>query len=824
MKKLLKLVVILFILIPIYVKALDFKTTEYGSYDEAKELVKEVMKSYYFKGDDIQYNYSKVKYPIGVPEEATSQDINYSVCAAFTYSVHNQAFGMIVKGTDSYKEFPRYNYDISDNAYAFYKEFIETTDGMKKGDGHFLLYYQHSLNDHSTSCKIENINNDDEKIKYVYGDTNTSSAAGDLETLIDNLRPGDLVVYSGHALIVYDITTNPNTGKKDALILNSTADGYIGTRIEGTSKISYNSIRNKRGKNNLIDLNEEGSIQFIWLSEMKKFVNSAGNLSCQVHECAVIRTFYENESGNAVFNYPIDEAQYKKAQLRKDYSGLVIEKTVDKHDNNSVYLNDELTYTIKVTNMSGAETGKAKTYNSFSIEETLGDYVNYISSTQNGNYNNNKVRWVISSLKNGETITLTYKVKINDELSNVGKIIESRGKFYSSNNSSVYITTGNVDNKIIPKVTSIKKSYKDCYTLNKEKSGLNLIDAVYECAYGIDFNFGDFDINNFFTKTPGAKNSDGTYNLKVRSTIKLNENNISKVVYSMVLNDYLGGLFTLDTIDFYLPRYTTKQITRAKTIYPASFKDGDVLIYNYNTEKDGEEVGTPKTNEQGLYVYIYIDGKFVGLNKNSSVKSGKDTTRNEFTYNYYGSNQARHASDSTCKKNFGLTTGTLCDYRYYLWSNYADGMDKETLDFVNYQTLFDKDNFVILRPELLIKELAKIEVSLPTQTQYIQNSEKLNLSGGTVILKYNDGSEDNISLTDKNVKVTGFDNKKVGKITLTVEYKGLKTNFDVEIIHKSLVDNPDTGIVKYGILIVVAIISIVSFILIRKKSKFLKHD
>ena len=41
-------------------------------------------------------------------------------------------------------------------------------------------------------------------------------------------------------------------------------------------------------------------------------------------------------------------------------------------------------------------------------------------------------------------------------------------------------------------------------------------------------------------------------------------------------------------------------------------------------------------------------------------------------------------------------------------------------------------------------------------------------------------------LTNDNIKVTGFDNSKIGKNTITVEYDGHKTTFEVEIILKQL--------------------------------------
>ena len=243
MKKIIKLLVFLLIFInPILVSAESIKG-EYGDYDTAINMVKETMKSYYIRGVYQQYNYAKTIYPIGSPEEATSQDINYSVCAAYTYSVYTEAFGM--KYVSGVSEFPRFNYDISGKASDYYNNNISNNVG---DDGTFLIYYE----------------NTGSNIKYIYNDDNTSSDEGDLETVINNVRPGDLFVYSGHALIAYDVAINPNTGKKDVLILNSTADDYIRTRIDGTSKLSYTMFKSTNGNNGIIDIDSEGTIQFLW--------------------------------------------------------------------------------------------------------------------------------------------------------------------------------------------------------------------------------------------------------------------------------------------------------------------------------------------------------------------------------------------------------------------------------------------------------------------------------------------------------------------------------------------------------------------------------
>lgn len=103
-------------------------------------------------------------------------------------------------------------------------------------------------------------------------------------------------------------------------------------------------------------------------------------------------------------------------------------------------------------------------------------------------------------------------------------------------------------------------------------------------------------------------------------------------------------------------------------------------------------------------------------------------------------------------------------------------LDEETYE--KYEQMFDVLNKYL---EEIVKN------GLPTKTEYIQNYEELDLRGGTLLLKYKDGTTEEILMTDEDVIVTGFDNTNIGEQTLTVEYKGATTTFNVNIVEKSLI-------------------------------------
>ena len=77
----------------------------------------------------------------------------------------------------------------------------------------------------------------------------------------------------------------------------------------------------------------------------------------------------------------------------------------------------------------------------------------------------------------------------------------------------------------------------------------------------------------------------------------------------------------------------------------------------------------------------------------------------------------------------------------------------------------------------------------PTKKNYIQNYETLDVTGGIITVTYNDETTDTISLENEQIKVTGFDNTKLGKNEITVEYEGRKATFDVDIVKQESISS-----------------------------------
>ncbi len=596
-------------------------------YDEAVKTIQEIMKDYYIRGRYIQYNSGKESRGNMPPEEATSQDMKYAVCSSYTYNIYDQAFGIYnnTKTTELIDSFPT----TADETIALKKY---------KTNNDLVIYYENTT--------------ENNKSYYINGNSRNEEIS--FNDFIALIRPGDIFGYTGHVMIAYDIVDIDGDGEiDDVLMLNAGQSPFIRTKLEGTNRLSHNIFKSEYGDNGFLDIPVEGTIKYFWLS--KRLLFGDGNtIKCGEEECIVVRPFYNDNNGNAKFNFNIDYNQYKKGKLRIEYPGLTIEKTVDKNDNNSVYMGDTLTYSIEVTNNSNI-TNNGITYQSFIIEEQIDENMQYVSANNGATIDGNIVKWNISALGAGESIILTYSATVN-KLST--KPIKAIGKFYKDDNSKdVYIATGTVSNSIIVRDYLIYKNFSTCYR-SSTKTGLNLINDVYACISNDNFSvdFTEFNFDNLILKKNGE-----TYSHN--NAIYLNEEN--NQFYKMILNNYWNALTIRNngTSDYYyLPRWSgDKANIRAKTINPSDFKDGDVLIYYVENSKF--------INELGLYAYIYIDGKFVGKNYN-----GESNERNEFSADSY-------------------------QYKTSLYSDYQslDDNDPE-YEFMNYQTLFNKDYYVILRP------------------------------------------------------------------------------------------------------------------------------
>ena len=115
------------------------------------------------------------------------------------------------------------------------------------------------------------------------------------------------------------------------------------------------------------------------------------------------------------------------------------------------------------------------------------------------------------------------------------------------------------------------------------------------------------------------------------------------------------------------------------------------------------------------------------------------------------------------------------------FSNTSVGSKTITLKYQGKTTTFNVD--------IISKQIESISIkNLPSKLTYIRNYDDLDLSGGVITAKYTDASTSNVSMTNSNVSITGFDNSKPAGTseTLTVTYLGKTTTFSISIISKQV--------------------------------------
>lgn len=672
-----------------------YDNTKGDTYDLAtfEKAVKEVAYAYYMRGPRIQYNSLKANASWSwlSPEEATTQDSNYLVCSAFTRNVYYDLLKIKI---------PTFTDDLINYTTGHIGSPEVVGYGVKSGGNFIMKIY-------------------DSGVEYmVYENPNLSD-------IIPYLRIGDILTYNGHTLMVYDLVYDDETGNIDDVILMQSAHGegkgYVKTKIgvfkEGSTIWRVNAFlyhNSKTGVDGLL----EWSLNLISIkneSYWKKIGTSSGKTNY-----SILRFVQEDESGNVVLTYGgySDFSLPDKTKDRLKFSKLFIEKTVSEHDDDVVELGSTMKYIIFVKNNSNEDYT-----DDLIITENLSNYVTYIEYTWSKswiyfNKSGLTLEWNVGKLRSGEEVTIEYSVDVDK--GNIGDIIISTGSVWKIPSAKIKNEIGKVLNE--EQGNDIKNAFEN---LKSDYNGKELIDKIYEQSLGIDLNFKEFDITNLI-------NNSNLYSTSY-TTISGNQKNS---FYKMILNKYWSTLKlskynyeNIPTIYAYLWKYwrpLSYSSRRADTINSENFRTGDILIYtntNDNTYTYSEASGLtikPITYENGEYAYIYIDGKFVGVNLwNDGVKdqqTGGDD-RNEFTRQYYIDNSLS-------------------------WYSHSSALSWKTNEFkesLQLQTLFGKNYYVILRPSLIIRNITyeldwgsndsnnpsafilgrDIELKEPTRTWYV---------------------------------------------------------------------------------------------------------
>lgn len=229
---------------------------------------------------------------------------------------------------------------------------------------------------------------------------------------------------------------------------------------------------------------------------------------------------------------------------------------------------------------------------------------------------------------------------------------------------------------------------------------------------------------------------------------------------------YAGGILGLNESGTIENSYNTASVSGVRTGY-----SGDVYV--------GGIVGKHKSVLDTLNCYTL--GSISGKGSSSATYIG-----------YVCGYNATSTIENCYYLGIADSGAGFGDYSTMYGKNVAVLKNQNTytrFDFTDIWTIAGNSDYPF--PELLgtsmvyEKEVNSIQIdTMPTKLTYIENYEPLNVAGGTIKVTYKYDEYDVISLAD--ATVSGFDNSVVGKQSITVSYLGYTTEFEVEILKKSL--------------------------------------
>lgn len=209
-------------------------------------------------------------------------------------------------------------------------------------------------------------------------------------------------------------------------------------------------------------------------------------------------------------------------------------------------------------------------------------------------------------------------------------------------------------------------------------------------------------------------------------------------------------------------------------VIEATYKNGSTKIISDYTISDGNNLKVNQNQITIFYENITVTQP-ISVTPNALVEVKIQKVPNKTKY-IVGQN-----FDKTGMVIIGtFQDGSTEEILDYIIENGTNLKAEQTSVTIKYQ---NKSIFQTISVEE--KSITSIDiVKNPSKLKYIQNKETLDLTGGSLKITYNDGSTENIDLTSKDLTITGFSNKNLGKFAVTVTYQSVSTQFEVEIIEE----------------------------------------
>lgn len=384
-------------------------------------------------------------------------------------------------------------------------------------------------------------------------------------------------------------------------------------------------------------------------------------------------------------------------------------------------------------------------------------------------------------------VNIKLETKVNEVEAFNSVQVENGKCFIATNNdfdTCQWIDLGHLSEQVstLPNGDSTVKAFTVSEILDESLKNIEIVTPPTKTKYFEGENFDKTGMvvkaNYNSKKNPSKILDDGSYNITNGNNLKVGQTSVT-ITYDNKSTNQSITVEKNSVTDLKIKTPPTKteykegqNFDKNGMVVEATFKDGTTKDVTDYTIENGTNLKANQTQVTISYGEKSIE-QIITVTPNPLIEIKV--------------NKAPDKTKYVVGQNFDKTgmviTGT-----------YQDESTQEIIDYTieNGTKLVKDQSSVTIKYEgktveqpITVEEKAVTEIKInkkPSKTQYIQNKENLDLSGGTIIVNYNDGSNEEIDLTSELIQISGFDNKNVGKNTITIQYGTKTTSIDLEII------------------------------------------
>lgn len=355
------------------------------------------------------------------------------------------------------------------------------------------------------------------------------------------------------------------------------------------------------------------------------------------------------------------------------------------------------------------------------------------------------------------------------EWQDLGKLSQSNSSLLDSDSTIKAFTTNELIDESLKSIEITTPPTKTSYFEgeNFDKTGM-IVTANYNSRKNpsVVLDSSSYSISNGTNLQAGQTSVTITYEDKtVNQTISVEKNSVTelKITTPPTKTEYKEG----------------QNFDRTGMEIEATRKNGNKEIVTDYTIENGNNLKVDQTKVTISYEDKTVEQEITVI-PNPLVEIKVDKAPNKTNY-VVGQN-----FDKTGMVITGVykdkSTVEILDYTIENGNNLTKEQISVTISYLDKRTTQD----------ITVVEKAITGISInkkPTKLTYIQNKEDLDLSGGSITVSYNDETTENVDMTSEQIDVIGFDNKNVGKITVTLTYQSKTTTLEVEIIEEEKAKN-----------------------------------